>query len=184
VTIPEDMITKHLNYLLESSDPGDSLHHLITVSVPVDEPVGPLGLPEESKLAVSFFAIAADDCDGSIEDFIIKVLAGAAVNHFESRQTILFAALSQEVWAVENMDAATRKMIDAGRLHEAPGAAESTVVYGAARDGRRWRSRRWLTGPKAGQNVDVEMLMGPPSRGEFFGMKAGRPLRLLVGQKQ
>ncbi len=56
---------------------------------------------------------------------------------------------------------------------------EATILYGACRDGRRWKGVRFLTGPKAGTTKDVELLVGQPSPDEAFG--AANLLRKLVG---
>lgn len=186
MTISEEDITWHLNFLLEQADPGDSLHHLIVMA---DEAVGergPLGLPAGPKLAVSFHAIAANNPNETLELFVAKVIATAAIDHATNNKKVLFAALSQEVWMVEDPDEATRKLLDSGelRVSDHPDAQEATVVYGACRDGRRWRSRRWVTGPKAGQTGDVDILVGPVRGPEFFGHSAGMLLRRMVGQRQ
>lgn len=112
------------------------------------------------------------------------MIAAAAIDHLDNRKTVVFAALSQEVWAVENLTEEARKAIAVGKLSEHPDAAEATVVYGAARDGRRWRNRRWVTGPKAGLSEDVDIITGPVVSHEFFGMRAAALIRRLAGQRQ
>jgi hypothetical protein len=184
VTIPEEDITRHLNYLLEQADPGDSMHHLIVVADENYGKVGPLGLPAEPKPSVSFFMLAADQSVEPVEVFIAKAIAGVALDHTSRGETIVFAALSQEVWAIEDPDEADHKQIAAGRLNENPDAAEATFVYGASRDGRRWHSRRWVSGPKAGQTEDVDIITGPVVGPEMFGLRTGVLMRRLVGQRQ
>lgn len=179
MSIPEEMIMGHLNHLLGSSDPGDSIHHLYVVSAPAGA-VGPLGLVPEDRLALYVYAIAPDS-SVDVEQFVAKVVVSAAVSAVKEGRVALFAAMSQEVWAVEPMDAEGHRLLAEGRLGEHPRVADLTVVYGVCQDGRRWRGRRWLTGEKAGQMEDVDLLVGPPRRGESRGVSVDGLMRRLVG---
>lgn len=174
MSIPEETIMQYLNQLLSSSESGDSLHHLYVAATPAE--VGPLGLPAETELTV--YAIAPTD-DVDAQQFFAKVIAAAGVDHAEKRKSILFAGLSQEAWTVESRDDLARSLMEQGRLFEHPDAAEVTIVYGVCRDGRRWRGERWVTGPKAGQTANVELLVGRPDPQEGYGM--GPLMRALVG---
>lgn len=178
VTISEEEITRHLNFLLGQAHGGDSLHHLIVVGAERS----PLGIPGAyGKQAVYLYAIAADDSVEDVELFVGKVIATAAIEQHSHQRDVLFAALSQEIWAIEKPDAAAQKLIAAKRLQEAPGAYEATVVYGVARDGRRWRSRKAVTGPNAGKEEEVEIITGPVRGPEFYGLFSDRLMRRLVG---
>jgi hypothetical protein len=179
VTIPEEMIMAHLDTLLTSSEPGASMHHLHVVAAPTGA-VGPLGVPDEKQLAVKVYAIAPDG-DVEVERFIAKVIMAAAVEASEEGAVPLFAGMSQEVWTVHPMDELGRRLAGQGRLHEHPDAAELTIVYGASRDGRRWRGRRWLTGPRAGTTENVDLLVGRPHPHEGYGVVGAALVRRLVG---
>jgi hypothetical protein len=177
--IDEDRIIGHLNMLLESSEPGAELHHLHVLSAP---PAGPLGVPDQSQIQATVYAIAAAvDSAAEGEAFMAKTLAAAAIEAAQAGRVVLFAALSQECWSVPPpYDDLAVELSRAGRLQEHPNVAEKTMVYAACRDGRRWSSGRWLTGPMAGRSEDVELLVGAPQRGEGFG-PACPLVRRLVG---
>lgn len=180
-TIPEEMITSFINSMLDS-EPGAVLHHMIVVAAPA---FGPLGLPVEEKLKTSMYAIAP--VGGGVMALVRESIAKAFTDHHERGETILFAALSQETWTVDppgtvEKAAAARRLHREGRLSEHPDAQEVTFVYAVCRDGRRWRAKRAVTGPGAGEPCDVELLVGRPDKREAFGMPWGRPLRALVGQ--
>lgn len=182
-TIPEEMITLFINSML-TSEPGDIMHRLTVVAAPA---FGPLGLPVEEKLKTSMYAIAP--IDGGAVDLVVKSIARAFTDHHERSETILFAALGQETWTVARRDTAreaavARRLHREGRLSEHPDAQEVTFVYAVCRDGRRWRARRAVTGPGAGEPCDVELLVGRPDKKEAFGAPWGRPLRALVGQQE
>lgn len=176
--IPEEMITKYINSLLKS-EPGDVLHHLHVVAAPVTA-IGPFGLPDSEKLHVTVFAIAPDDTVDAAE-FTIKAIAAAHADNLKEDRVAMFAAISQETWTARASDELARRLHREGRLSEHPDAVETTFVYAACRDGRRWRARRDLTGPNVEQSADVKMLVGHPDRHEAFGAQWGRPLRMLVG---
>jgi len=167
MSIPEDLIMRHLNMLLSSSVPGSALHHLHIVSR-VAGAVGPLGLSFEQQLETDISAIAPDSpASGERpEEFIARSIRAAGARLVDQGREVLFAGLSEEGWFVERMDALGRRLQREGRLAEHPDVVEATGVYAACRDGRRWRGRRWLTGPKAGQSDDLELLVGRPTRGE------------------
>lgn len=177
--IPEDMIMRHLDLLLTSSEPGATLHHLHVIAAPPGA-IGPLGLPDEKQLDVTVYGIAPTG-DVDVPHFIAQVIAGAAIEADRKGLAVLFAALSQEVWSVDPPDDLCRRLSREGRLPTHPRAAELTMVYGASRDGRRWRGRRWLTGERAGTTEDVDVLVGRPQVGEAPGMTAAPLLRRLAG---
>lgn len=175
------MIMKHLDILLSSSDPGDVLHHLHVIAAPRDA-VGPFGMPDETQLKSTVYAIAADIAVESVESFIAKVIMTAAIECTRKNAVPLFAALNQEVFALvgeASDDELARRLHKEGRLSDHPDAAEATLVYATCRDGRRWRGRRWLTGPKAGQTEDVELLVGRPDPREAKGLPAALMLKLV-----
>lgn len=180
VVIDEETIMSHLDILLSGSEPGATMHHLHVLAAPAGA-VGPLGMPDQSQVHSTVYAIAADhpDSGGRAEDFIARVVGAAAVEAHREGRVVLFAALSQEVWTVPGVDELAARLLREGRLFEHPRAAEMTVVYAVCRDGRRWTGKRLLTGPDAGKTADVELLVGRPDRGE--GYAAGALLRRLVG---
>lgn len=179
MSIPEDMIMKHLNLLLTSSDPGDSMSHLHVVAAPYDA-VGPLGTVDEKLLRTSIYAIDAAGKDP--DEFTVTVIAHAAVEHLEKGESIRFAVLSQEMWALTGKpDKLAEQLHREHRLSEHPDADEVTAVYGACRDGRRWYGQRWLTGPKAGPPENLEIHVGPIRRGEAPGMRNASLLLRMVG---
>lgn len=157
--IPEETIVDSLNWLLGQAKPGDALHHLLVVSAGGP---GPLGLPDPGKLETRGYSIAPVRAGG--DQYVAKVIASAGVEHAAARRTVLFAALSRETWWVQSKAEETRedlrRLAAAGKLAEHPGACEVTRIYGACRDGRRWRGRRILTGPRAGVTEDVTLLVG------------------------
>lgn len=181
--ISEETITKHLDWLLGQSDPGDALHHLHVVTAP-EKSTSPLGVVDDKDLAVAVYALAPDDSVNT-EDFIAHALYKAAREAAKSDETIIFAGLSQEVWLVESESREAmeevRRLSPLGKLHEHPDAVEVTVIYAACRDGRRWRGRRYLTGPKAGQNFSADVLVGPVQRRESQGISVGPLLCMMVG---
>lgn len=179
MSIPEDMIIDNINMLMTSSEGGDTLHHLHVVTAPRDA-IGPLGIPDEKQLSVAVYVIAPDETVDA-QRFIMDVVLSAAANAFRRGDVILFAALSQEAWTVDPMDDLAEKLLHDGRLQDHPNVAKMTVVYAACRDGRRWRGRHYITGPKAGTVEDVDLLVGAPLRGEAFGMPSGGLVRGLVG---
>lgn len=190
MSIPEEMIMNRLDDLLTSSEASAVLHHLDVVSAPQDA-VGPLGLAAEEQLEFTRAAIAPVfpySSQGNIgtDEFIMKSIGGVGLDHQRRGHLILFAAISQEMWHVdrEHFDDRARELLKKGRLGEHPDSVEETIVYAAARDGRRWRGRRRLTGPKAGQTEAVDLLVGEPTRQEVFGLPFAPVLRRLVGLRR
>jgi hypothetical protein len=184
VSIPEETIMKHLDSLLTSSEPGDILHHL-HVLFAADGAVGPFGIPTEEQLQLHVYAIAPVGPDVEPEEFVLKSMAAAGVQHRSRGEKILFAAMNQEMWEVgrEDFDDHARDLLKQGRLEDHPDSVEVTVVYAVARDGRRWLGRRWLTGPKAGQTGDLDLIVGAPRASEAFGLPFATVLRRLVGMR-
>jgi hypothetical protein len=181
VLVSDERIMKHVELLLGQADPGDAMHGLHVVALP-DGAVGPLGVPSEEQLKVAVYAIMADVESGvPVEDFITRVITAAAVEHVGRGEQILFAALSQEMWAVVGPDAKAQELSAQGRLREHPRAGEVTVVYAACADGRRWRGRRWVTGPLAGEEAVIEVLVGPAQHNEGQGVTNAPLVRRLVG---
>jgi hypothetical protein len=179
--IPEEMIIQHLESLLSSSEPDASLHHLHIVAAGPDA-VGPLGLVDESKLEAMICAIAPDETVDVVE-FISRTIVAMAIDLSSKDKTVLFAGLSQEVWVVESphWEEEAVRLHAAGKLHTHPNAVEVTIIYAACSDGRRWRGRRYLTGPKAGQTADVQLLAGQPAHNESQGVPVAPMIRKMVG---
>jgi hypothetical protein len=169
VSIPEEMIMQHLDLLLTSSQPGDEHHHLHLVAAPADA-VGPLGLVDESKLVVSVYVMVPPPDAGDAQDFLYRAIKEAGRTQDVAGAEVLFAAMSQESWSVLSP---TRD--------DHPDAAELTTVYAACRDGRRWRSARWLTGPRAGTGPPPQLLTGRASPHEARHVLGAHLVRELVG---
>ena len=180
MTIPEETITRVINQMLTST-PGDALHQICLVAAPRTA-IGPLGLADPEQLQTTVYAIVVDDSVNPVE-FITDTIGRAALACHDAGQVALFAALSQEVWMVKGMDELGTRLHRERRLHEHPNAQEVTMVYAACRDGRRWRAKRFLTGPEVEPTTDVRLLLGPPRPHEAFDAPWGRPLRALVGQR-
>lgn len=179
--IPEDMITRHLNMLLHDSEPGAEMQYLHVVSTPNGAASGPFGIPEESKLEVVIAAIVPDvPTPQEVPNWIRKACVGIYAKHVNEGKTIMFAAVGQEVWTAAN-DELCRKLQAGGSLSEHPEAAEVTIVYGACRDGRRWRGYRYLTGPNASQTAEIQMLIGPSQPTETLGIIAAPIIHRMVG---
>lgn len=181
--IPEDTVMQHLNALLTDSKPGDTLHHLHVVSTSA---VGPLGLPDPDKLqtAICIIDYTLNEAE-PVERFVARAIASVGIDHARRGRTIVFAAFSNAAWAVENIDPKLGAQLEAERkIHEHPDMVEVTGVYAACRDGRRWRSRRWLTGPKADQIEDATLLVGrvdPEECGDTVIPAFAALVRKLVG---
>lgn len=174
------MIMKHLDHLLTSSDPGDSLHHLHVIATSVGA-VGPLGLPDDSKMEMQVYAIVPDDSHGKTIDLIAKTIAMAAVENEQRGNRVLFAGLSQETWTTPPDPESERLAREGRSFKEHSQVVEATIVYAACSDGRRYQSMRYLTGPDAGKKVGVEIFIGPVQRHEAFSLYMGPLLRKLVG---
>lgn len=163
--LSEERIKQQLDMLLKSSDPGDSLHHLHVVTS--DGKPGPLGPPAESQLETTVYAIMPVGADVDPETFTANVVVRAAMENIEKGRMPVFAALSQEMVTVEapaghqGPDPVAEEILArGGSLAEHPAAMEVTVLYAACRDGRRWKGRRYLTGARAGEIEEAELLVG------------------------
>jgi hypothetical protein len=174
------MIMDQLNYLLGLDDPDSMLHHMHVVAAAAAG-IGPLGLPLQGELGTSVYTMMVDEPD--VENWIIRTIARAELEHRRRGETPQFVALNQSMWWVEteHFDPLARKLMHEGRLHEHPHVIDMSLVYGAARDGRRWRGRRRLSGERAGELDQVELLVGRPRAGEWYGMPAVPHLLRLVG---
>lgn len=185
MSIGEDLIMHHLDWHLSQSEPGSMLHHLSALRAPADA-VSPFGGVDPAQLGTYMYVVVPDG-DTPAEDMIARVVMAATVEAHRDGHVIHFAALSQEMWWVsadeDNEDSRLgRRLLAEGRpLSEHPNSAEVTVIYAACRDGRRWRGRRWLTGPQAGQTQEAELLVGSPRRGESHGVSSERLVRGMVG---
>jgi hypothetical protein len=100
--------------------------------------------------------------------FMTGAFMGIRADYRRSRKKIMFAGLALEVWCAESRDRSV--MAHSGPVSEHPDAAEVTMVYAACRDGRRWIARRYLTGPRAGETVGPEILIGSLNPNEGWGM--------------
>lgn len=181
VSISEEQVMAHLDWLMTRSEPGSEMHHLVVASVPPGA-VGPLGLPDGGKVEVSVAAIAPVGAEET-ERFILRSIVATGVELRGKGHEILFVAFGQEFWMVapQDRDELARRLEARGRLHEHPAVVEATVVYAACRDGRRWQGRRWLTGPRAGETDSVDLLVGGVVAGEGLGMPVAPVLRRFVG---
>lgn len=179
--ISEDTIMKHLDFHLTQADPGDLLHHLTVLRAKNCE-VGPFGGFDASKLHTMMYAIAP--VGDVAEDLVLGTVVRALADARKEDTTIVFASLGMQMWGL--LDGADKELADrllsSGEpLGKHPDSMEYTVIYGVCADGRRWRGRRHVTGPRAGQTEDVEMLVGRPTPGESHGVLAERALLKLVG---
>jgi hypothetical protein len=162
VTISEEELMKRLDFLLNSSEAGNPVDHMLVVA----GAPGPSGMVAEDAVETTVYALAYEGGDDTPDQFVSKAIVAAGVYHFRKGKKILFAGLARDFVAVQDGDDLSRRLNAEGRLDEHPRAGEVTFVYAACSDGRRWRSRRWLTGPKAGQVEDVTLLVGPPDEQE------------------
>lgn len=176
--IPEEMIHQHLNHLATASEADSKMHHLHVLAAPAAA-LGPLGLPNPAQVEIAVYAIAADDTV-DVDMFVARTVAAAGRDHVERGMLVLFAALAQQAWAVLPMDELAHKLRAQGRLFEHPRVADMTVVYAACRDGRRWESKHWLSGPRAGTADEVNLLVGAPPPGEG-GLRSAKMVRAIVG---
>lgn len=176
--IPQEEIDRHLNFLLTSSDPGDTIGGLHIVVAPI----GKDGNPDVDKRETHIFALACDEnAEFKPSQFAVLTIAGAALRYQDEKKMPLFAGIKTEAWAVEPFDELAEQMRLTGRPYsEHPNAGEITVVYAAARDGRRWDGTRWLTGPHAGVTEGPNQFTDPIKPEEGVGIIA-RAIRKLVG---
>lgn len=177
--LSEETLMRHLNSLLSSSEQGDMIHHLHVVSAPADA-VGPLGTIDEAKIHSAVYAIVPTG-DVDPEMFTAQVIVMAGVEEVKRNARVLFAGLSQEMVTVSDGDDLARDLRRRGKLSEHPRAVEATVLYAAARDGRRWRGIRWLTGERAGTTDKVDIIVGKVTPQEGSGVRAAELVRRLVG---
>lgn len=184
MSIPEDMIMRHLNMLLDNSEPGATIHYLHIIAAPAGA-TGPLGTADPTKLEASIYAIAPDTpTPQEVPHYIRRVTAAAAADQAAKGLTIMFAAAGQEMWFAPVGDEHGRRLQAEGRLGEHADAVEMTLVYAACRDGRRWRGGRYLTGPQAGEKIAIETLVGRVSSHETSGIAAARGILKMVGIDQ
>lgn len=166
MVIADDTITDYLGSLLGASSPGDTMHHLLVVAADPGRPRTPLGLLEPDALNATLYAIAQDDSVDA-QQFIGKVIIGAAVDAHRAGLVIHFAALAMEaytVWLPDGSDEAAenlaRRLSADQKLQEHPSAVEMTQLYAACSDGRRWLGSHVLTGPPAGEIVGPDLRVG------------------------
>ncbi len=169
MSIPEEMISKHINGLLGNSNAGDSAHTLYIVAAPAGADVGPFGLVDDSKLEMTVAMLAYEKTpEMTMGQFMTGAFLRIRADHKSAGKTILFAGLALETWWAESDDPSI--MAHRGSIADHPDAAEVTMVYAACRDGRRWSARRYLTGPRAGESVDPTILVGRLNPREGYGM--------------
>ncbi len=182
MSISEDVIMRQLEIAMTASEAGDAFHHLHVVSAP-PEAVGLFGEVPTDKLQATVYAI--DPGQGVREDLQLMAMAvsAAAREALSNNLAPLLVSMALEVWIVlpPDRDELSVKLQAAGRLQEHPKCVEMTAVYGVCRDGRRWRGRRILSGPRANETQNVEMLVGEPVMGESGGIPIERLMRKLVG---
>lgn len=180
--IPEEQISKYLDMLLTKSDPGDSIHTLLTVAAPKDAG-GPFGFATEDQQKINMYALAYVDGQtaDTLEQFIGKAMLAAIAEHGRQDEVILFAALSLEMQGVEKVDELAVRLAKEGRIAEHPDLCEATLVYATCRDGRRWQGTRFLTGAKAGDTFGPDVLTGPVDHQKEYHGKHGFLLRRMVG---
>lgn len=139
----DEEIDAQLRFLLEHSEPGATIHHLVIVAV-----------DDQGEPHVTLYAIAPTE-EVNPEQFIIQTIALAVVKTMKDK-VIYFAALAIEGHAVffdgdETDNNLAQNLLAGHRLEEHPRSFEVTHLYAAALDGRRWTGHRHLTGPTAGQ---------------------------------
>lgn len=169
----------HLNWHLTQSEPGSALHHMSVLRAP-SSALSPFGLIDETKIKMEMWCIVPDG--PRPEELIAGAMAQATVKALRNGEPIVLAVFSQQMWGVEPPDDLSRRLVAEGKpLAEHPRVMEVTVLYAAAVDGRRWRGRRYLTGPRAGETQDATLLVGTPVRGESHGIAPERLMRAMVG---
>lgn len=178
MSIPDEEITKHLNFLLNNSDPGDTLGGLHIVVAPI----GADGQPDVDKRETHVYVLACDEnAEVKPSQLAVLTIANAALQYQEQKKLPLFACIKTEAWGVEPFDELAQQMRDTGRPYsEHPNAGEITVIYAATRDGRRWDGRRWISGPQAGTTDGPNQFTRPIAADEGLGIMAPA-IRKLVG---
>lgn len=164
--IPQDVVDGYLGALFGNSEPGQTIHQLMIAAAQPDGR-GALGIPE---LGVTLYAIAPDG-DVDTDQFIARVITTAVREAQQKQSVIHFAALVLEIHAVnddgnEVTENLARRMQADRKLQDHPGAVETTLLYAACRDGRRWVGTHVLTGPRAGTVVGPELRLGALARDE------------------
>lgn len=183
--ISEDSIKKHLDWALHQADPGDDLHHLFLFTAPPDA-LTAFGTVDEDKVKGMMFVIAAMTGSGetsmSPEQLIQATIKRLRDQFRKSSEQVIFAVLSQELWRLDRAgdDPLADELLAQGRLQEHPDVTEATMIYAVCRDGRRWRGQRFLTGPRAGEEL-IDPLIGRITRGESGPLAGERDLLALVG---
>lgn len=159
-----DQVTDPMQQVLSMyfglSDPGDIMHHLV-----VARPTRPnaFGFPDLNTLELSVVAIAPAG-EGTPEDLIASALLRAA-----GKGPVWGAALTMETHQVvvdtrdEVAENRMRRMRADRQLDQHPDAVETTTLYAACADTRRWWGTHWLTGPDAGTVDGPNLLEGPPT---------------------
>lgn len=180
--LPDDVVDGYLSGLLGTSDPGDTMHHLL-VSSGGTAAMNAFGQPIPGKLEVTIYAMAPDDSVDA-DGFVAKTIMAAVVDARQKNRTIYFAALAREVHVViadgtELTENLARRLGADKKLHEHPSAVEVTQLYAVCRDGRRWAGEHYLTGPKAG-TVDGPTLLQGSLRYDEHDVHR-RLLRIAVG---
>lgn len=183
--LSEELIMDHLNWHLTQSEPGAMLHHLSVLKVPGDA-VTALGLMDEKRIQTDMYAIVPDT--SQIEDLFNKITTRIYFEAVKAGELLVLAVLSMEMWGIP-ADAPDRELArrllaenkPLGGPDGHPSAVEATMLYAAARDGRRWRGKRYLTGVKAGQTENLDLLVGAPRQGESHGVPVEAMVRALVG---
>lgn len=177
----EAQIMSHLDFHLNQGEPGKSLHHLTVVQAQITA----FGTADYDNVTVTLNAMAQVG-PGTFGELLAGTVLRSVAEAKQEKRIIVFAALSQEL-VVLPRDAPDqdlgRRLIAQGRpLTEHPHGQEVTMLYAACEDGRRWRGRRYLTGPMAGITEQADLLVGPPQRGEGRGIEGEALVRRLVGQ--
>jgi hypothetical protein len=137
MSIPEDAIMFQLGMLIGDTDTSHYLHVVAT------EPGAPDG-----EFGTAVYVIDPVKDGAPAADGITTTITQARLDHDRRGATIHFIALNQRMWIVpaERADPMAHQLQHEGWLSEHPHAAEVSVVYAAARDGRRWRSRPYGSG--------------------------------------
>lgn len=180
VSIPEDLIKSHLDSLLNSPSSPAAVHRLHVVRAPI----GPLGLPDESK-CVGICAMIVPGASIDANQFVCTSVRAVEAECVKDGTMILFAGLAQQVWTIEPAlrDRLADRLRREGKLREHPDTVEAVAVYAACRDGRRWGSVRYVTGESAAESVCLEPFVGKPDHVEGMDMAghAAPLLRRMVG---
>jgi len=157
LVMTDEEISDCLAHLLTTSNPGDTLHHLLLVP----EVRTPLGVAEIGPSTMVVIDEAMRD-----ETFLPRAVMSAILNAARKGR-IIFAALALEVFAIYDSDMAgadeasenrARRLAADHLVGQHEKAVESTLLYAAAADGRRWTGDRIITGDRAGLTVGPELI--------------------------